>query len=121
MSDRELLLEEDRLLLQDELSLFRQYTRWSAGRFAVLVLSIAYFGLFMGLFALLNRKFGPREGNILLIIPVLGCLWLGVTFGQRTWKASGPARRSALRTFMHYWPVSLWIMSTVIAWMASVR
>lgn len=121
MSDEELLLEEDRVFLEDELNFTRKLTRWSAGRIFTLALAAAYWGLLLLALDALRKATHPPDLGILLIVPYLGSLFVGVVLSGATWRLLGPRIRSAMRTVMHYWPVTVWAVLSIVQLVAWLR
>jgi hypothetical protein len=110
MSDTDLAVLEDELLLEQELDTSKQ-ARFSAGRAVVWVLMIVGIVILMGLFSRLpTSKLGPL--NIPLYLIALGG---GAALGHYAWKAAGRTVRSAVRLLLSHWPILLALAAQLYA------
>lgn len=119
MSDEELVLEEDRLLLENELNPFRRNRRFAAGRFMLGILILPFWGLALGLMAYIQKTWDPwilRSGNPLLIPAYLSCLGAGIFGAHLLWRSVGPHGRSRIRLLLRYWPVTLYLFVLIASY-----
>lgn len=110
MSDEELFYYEDALLLKNELtSKFR--IRATGGRFVVFAVSALFFALYLGVMAVLAKGI-PEQQRALFTFPgFFLALALGVVTGHLLWKRVGPYPRFWIRSALHYWPVTLYLIA----------
>ncbi|MBK7893014.1 MAG: hypothetical protein IPJ84_19815 [Bdellovibrionales bacterium] len=110
MSDDELFFYEDSLLLKNELSTeFR--IRASGGRFVVFVLSALFFAAYMAAMAVFAKSI-PEQQRALFTFPgFFLALGLGVVTGHMLWKHIGAHARFWIRSALHYWPVTLYVVA----------
>lgn len=111
MSDEDLAVLEDDLLLEQELDNSKQ-ARFSAGKAVVWILMILGIVLLMTLYARLlpTSKLGALNLPLYLI-----ALFGGMMLGHFAWKAAGRTVRSGVRFLLSHWPLVLMIVAQVYA------
>ncbi len=104
MSDTDLAILEDRLLLEQEFELTRR-SAFTAGKAVVWVLSALGVAVALALFSKLpTEKLGP------LNIPLyLGAFGAGIVAGHGAWKVAGRQVRTGVRWLLTHWPVFLYL------------
>lgn len=104
MSDTDLAILEDRLLLEQELELTKR-SAFTAGKVVVWVLSAVGVVITLGLFSRLpTEKLGPIN------IPLyLGAFGAGIVAGHGAWKVAGRQVRTGVRWLLTHWPVVLYL------------
>lgn len=110
MSDDELFFYEDGLLLKNELSTeFR--IRASGGRFVVFVLSALFFAVYMMAMAIFAKSIPEQQRPLFTFPGFFLALGLGVVTGHMVWKHIGAHTRFWVRSALHYWPVTLYLVA----------
>jgi hypothetical protein len=106
MSDEDLAVIEDQLLLDQELDSSKQ-ARFTAVRGVVFLLMVVGIVILMALFSRLpTSKLGPL--NIPLYLIALGG---GAAMGHFAWKAAGRTIRNGVRLLLGHWPVVLYVVA----------
>lgn len=110
MSDEDLAVIEDQLLLDQELD-SSKHARFTAVRGVVFLLMIVGIVIMMLLYAQLpTSKLGPL--NIpLYLIAIFG----GAALGHYAWKALGRTVRNGVRVLVANWPVVLYVVAQLYA------
>jgi hypothetical protein len=110
MSDADLAVLEDDLLLEQELDTSKQ-ARFSAGRAVVWVLMIIGIVLCMSLMSRLpTSKLGALNLPLYLI-----ALFGGAALGHYAWKAAGRTFRNGVRILVANWPVVFYVVAQLYA------
>ncbi|HEY9826695.1 MAG TPA: hypothetical protein V6D19_14720 [Stenomitos sp.] len=111
-SNYELLVLEDKLLLQNELA-SEPFALFSHGRRVITFLGFFCFLLYL---LALNPIFDTlsKQGNPLAIFLYVGCLCAGILSAQAFWERMGCYPRVMIRTALHYWPVTLTLIGYLV-------
>lgn len=110
MSDEDLAVIEDQLLLDQELDSSKQ-ARFTAVRGVVFLLMVVGIVIMMALLSRLpTSKLGPL--NIPLYLLALG---IGAGLGHYAWKAAGRTVRNGVRILVANWPVVLYVVAQLYA------
>ncbi|MBL7687317.1 MAG: hypothetical protein JNJ49_04740 [Bdellovibrionaceae bacterium] len=110
MSADELFFYEDSLLLKNEMSTeFR--IRASGGRLVVFVLSAVFFAAYMMAMAIFVKSIPEQQRPLFTFPGFFLALGLGAFTGHMLWKHIGANARFWVRSALHYWPVTLYLVA----------
>lgn len=113
MSYRELVELEDALLLKNEVQQVIRI-RFTAGRFVLFLLGATMWGVLVALTAVATRGLPDDLRGMVSFVAVFVTLGLSVYLSQRVWQAIGTGPRMFFRYALHYWPVLLVVVGTIV-------
>ncbi|MBL7545397.1 MAG: hypothetical protein JNL11_16375 [Bdellovibrionaceae bacterium] len=118
MSEYELMNLEDSLLMERETN-SRLEIKNSSGRFVLLVMSAAIWGLLMAILARGTVSFRPQLHGMISFIGFFVSLGVAVGISHFIWRKSSVDVRFYIRNIVHYWPVTFSFVVGVIVLLKS--